>query len=58
MPVCLDCGTELEYDATYDQESDAEEIICYELGHCPKCKKAYKWKDIFKFETFEDLERK
>ena len=56
MPECLECGTELEFDNTLDQYSDADVVVFYEIGHCPKCKKAYKWKDIFKFETFEDLE--
>ena len=56
MPECTKCGTELEYDATYDQESDSEEVILYEVGHCPKCGKKYKWRDEYHFSHFTNLE--
>lgn len=56
MPKCKLCGTELEFDDGIDQYGDAEEIRVKELGHCPKCKKAYKWFDVYKFSYFEELE--
>lgn len=56
MPECKICGTELEFDDTTDQYSDADIVIFYELGHCPKCGKDYKWKDKYNFSHYEDLE--
>ena len=56
MPECKYCNVELEFDDTVDQYSDADIVIFYEVGHCPKCGKDYKWKDKYKFSDFEDLE--
>ena len=56
MPECKYCNIELEYDTTNYQEGDADEIICYERGHCPKCNKKYRWIDIYKFSHYDDLE--
>lgn len=58
MPECTACGTELEFDNTYDQYSDSDIVIFYEVGHCPKCGKIFKWKDEYCFEKFTDLEEK
>jgi predicted RNA-binding Zn-ribbon protein involved in translation (DUF1610 family) len=58
MPECTVCGTELEFDNTCDQYSDADIVIFYEEGHCPKCGKKFKWRDEYHFETFTDLEEK
>lgn len=56
MPKCKHCGTELEFDDTYDQYCDADIVCLYEVGHCPNCGKEYKWKDYYKFSDYEDLE--
>ena len=56
MPVCKDCGIELEFDATLDEECDGTVIMLKELGHCPHCHKAYKWLDYFEFDRYDELE--
>ena len=53
---CTKCGTDLEFDDTVDTYSDSIIVIFYEVGHCPKCGKKYKWKDVYNFSYFEDLE--
>ena len=56
MPECTKCGTDLEFDDTIDTYADSVSIICYEVGHCSKCRKTYKWRDVYNFSHFEDLE--
>jgi uncharacterized protein with PIN domain len=56
MPECLECKTELEFDDTVDIYADSDIVIFYEVGHCPKCGKEYKWRDVYNFSHFEDLE--
>lgn len=56
MPDCLNCGTELEFDESLDQYTDNDDVILYEIGHCPCCGKSFKWKDNYKFTKYSDLE--
>lgn len=58
MPECLECKVELEFDDTVDTYADGDIVIFYEIGHCPKCGKKYKWKDVYNFSHFEDLEER
>lgn len=56
MPECTKCGTELEFDKTVYYWGDEEEIEILNSGHCPKCGKKFKWKDVYKYLYFKDLE--
>ena len=56
MPECTKCGTDLEFDDTVDTYADGDIVIFYEVGHCSKCGKMYKWKVVYNFSHFEDLE--
>lgn len=56
MPECLECKVEIEFDDTVDIYSDSDIVVFYEVGYCPKCGKIYKWRDVYKFSHFEDLE--
>ena len=58
MPECTKCGTDLEFDDTIDTYADSVIVIFYEVGHCSKCGKKYKWRDVYNFSHFEDLEEK
>lgn len=59
MPECLVCKIILEYDdlVAYGTDGIEEEIvIMHNIGHCPKCGKKYRWKDIYKYSHSEDVE--
>ena len=58
MPECLKCKVELEFDDTVDTWANADYVEMKNIGHCPKCGKLYKWKDIYHFTEFEDLEER
>lgn len=56
MPECLECKAELEFYDTIETYVDGDIIIIHEVGHCPKCRKKYKWEDVYEFSHFENLE--
>lgn len=58
MPNCLECKTELEFDDTIDMWADEEAVEMKNCGHCPKCGKLYKWKGIYNYVNFQDLEER
>lgn len=58
MPECLECKTELEFDDTVDTWADEEAVVMKNHGHCPQCGKTYKWKDIYRYTEFEELEER
>ena len=58
MPECTNCGTELEFDETVDSWADEEIVEMKNHGHCPKCGTLYKWKDLYKYLDFQDLEER
>lgn len=58
MLECLNCKTELEFDDTVDTWADEEIVEMKNIGHCPKCKKKYKWTDYYKFAYHKDLEER
>ena len=55
MPQCEVCKVELDFDDTYDIWGDEEGMEVKNKGHCPKCGKKYKWKDIYIYTHFDDL---
>ena len=56
MPMCGICNTDLWFDDTVDQWSDEDVVEMKNIGHCPKCGKKYRWRDIYKYSHYEDLE--
>ena len=56
MPQCPECEVELDFDDTIDEWCNGDVIELKEVGHCPKCGKEYKWKDVYNWHHFEDLE--
>ena len=55
-PNCPYCKVELDFDDHYDMYDDGDSIIVKAIGHCPKCKKNFKWEDVFTLCGFQDLE--
>ena len=58
MPECLECKIELEFDDTVDTWADESIVEMKNIGHCPKCGKKYKWRDIYEYSHFKDLEER
>ena len=59
MPKCLECKVELEFDDTVDTWTDGEDNVIIKIyGHCPKCGKLYKWKDVYQYVEFQDLKER
>ena len=56
MPNCKYCKVELEFDDTVDEYVDNEEVTLYEVGHCPNCRRNYKWQDYYEFKYYTNLE--
>ena len=56
MPECLNCKTEIEFDDTVDTWADESIVEMKNTEHCPKCGKQYKWRDIYEYSHFKDLE--
>ena len=55
MPKCI-CSEDLEFDRDEFFDGDTDIILMRSYGHCPKCKKQYKWKDEYILTDFSDLE--
>ena len=55
MPKCKYCNVELEFDNILDEYTDASEVVIKVSGHCPKCKRNYRWIDIYVY-SFTNLE--
>ncbi len=49
MPVCKSCEVELCFDDTVDECVDESVVELTEIGHCPKCYKKYKWRDVYEY---------
>lgn len=58
MPKCKYCKVELEFEDTIDMWADEEVVEMKNCGHCPKCGKLYKWKGIYNYVNFQDLEER
>ena len=56
MPECLRCKVILEFDDLIAYWSEEESVVMHVTGHCPKCKKKYKWKDNYIYTHSEDVE--
>ena len=56
MPQCPECEVELDFDDTIDEWCNGDVIELKKVGHCPNCGKEYKWKDVYSWYYFEDLE--
>lgn len=55
MPKCK-CGEELEFDRETELLADGDSIIMTSHGHCPKCRKKYKWYDYYELSDWNGLE--
>ena len=55
MPKCT-CGEELEFDNDEFFDGDCGILFYKVYGHCPKCRKHYKWKDEYILTEYYDLE--
>ena len=53
---CPFCNAELEVDEIYDGMIDREHHEEEWYGHCPKCKKRFRWTHIFTYESTKDFE--
>lgn len=56
MPECIDCKVELNFVETVEVYSDESSVEMRNIGICPKCKKGYKWTDVYDYSHYEDLE--
>lgn len=56
MPICKVCDLDIWFDDTIDQWSDEDIVEMKNIGHCPKCGKKYKWRDIYQYSYYTDLE--
>lgn len=56
MPNC-ECNEELEFDIDCCEEVDynGNFISVQTYGHCPKCKKQYKWLDFYDLSSWGEL---
>lgn len=55
-PYCPHCGVELDFDDHYDMYDDGDLIIVKAYGHCPECKKEFRWEDVYHLSGFQNLE--
>ena len=55
MPECEVCKVDLDLDDDAYTWADEEVVEVKNKGHCPKCGKKYKWRDIYKYSHFDDL---
>lgn len=55
-PICPNCGHELIEDESYDFFIDISECQEYVVGYCEKCRKKYRWINIFSFSHVENIE--
>ncbi len=58
MPICGICEVDLEFDNTLDMWADEDLVEMKNVGHCPKCGKKYKWRDIYEYSHYTDLEER
>ena len=56
MPSCPHCGCTLIFFEHYDCYDDADTALFFADGHCPKCRREYRWTDVYKLHSIEDLE--
>ena len=56
MPSCPHCGCTLIFFEYYDCYDDADKALFFADGHCPKCRREYRWTDVYTLTCFEDLE--
>lgn len=56
MPSCPHCGCTLTFFEHYDCYNDADTALFFADGHCPKCWREYRWTDVYKLHSIEDLE--
>ena len=56
---CEKCGEAIQYDDCLDMEhgGDCDDtIICFYVGHCPKCSTEYSWIEEYKYHHRRNLE--
>ena len=56
MPSCPHCGCTLTFFEHYDCYDTEDKVLCFANGYCPKCRREYRWTDVYKLSYFEDLE--
>lgn len=56
MPSCPQRRCTLIFFEHYDCYDDADKALFFADGHCPKCRREYRWTDVYTLNRFEDLE--
>ena len=55
-PYCPSCGVEIDFLDHYDCYDDGDLAIFKARGVCPKCKRGYRWEDVYSLTSFQYLE--
>ena len=55
-PSCSYCGCALTLFDHYDCYDIEDKVLYFANGYCPKCRREYRWTDVYKLSFFEDLE--
>ena len=49
---CPHCNVELDIFEHYDCYDDDNATVYYTTGNCPKCKRHYRWEEIYTYSHF------
>lgn len=55
-PYCPHCAVEIDFFDHCDSYDDGDLIVCVARGTCPKCGKRFMWNDVYKLDSFQDVE--
>ena len=53
---CPKCSDEIVYENSYEEEYRGDVCINYCHGYCTACNTNYKWKEIYEYSHYKDLE--
>lgn len=56
MPSCPHCGCTLTFFEHYDCYDTEDKVLCFANGYCPKCRREYRWTDVYILNYFGELE--
>ena len=54
-PKCYKCDCYLDYEGLEDESFQGSLSIATWRGSCPECGKSFRWKEVYKLHSFEDL---